>query len=218
MRQEHWVPTRHQHLCSDHFEPSCFEYRWGVRYLRPDAVPTIFPGPGTPPKRPSPGKPPRTPQPEQPPPDTPTASPTTGTPPGPRSHPTGGRPHPFPPTVEPAPSSVPGGSEEPPPVLAYVETVPELFVAPTPHQPLPHAGGAELSAAELLGVVLLLQRKVKVLQQRHRRHCARLEAMEGCSGICAPPRRPGCSRRPACHRTPPAPSPSSAGEAEDALL
>uniref|UniRef100_A0A8C3JVG6 THAP-type domain-containing protein n=1 Tax=Calidris pygmaea TaxID=425635 RepID=A0A8C3JVG6_9CHAR len=43
MRQENWVPTRHQHLCSDHFEPSCFQYRWGVRYLRPDAVPTIFP-------------------------------------------------------------------------------------------------------------------------------------------------------------------------------
>ncbi|NXD88728.1 THAP8 protein, partial [Halcyon senegalensis] len=42
MRQEHWVPTRHQHLCSDHFESSCFQYRWGVRYLRPDAVPTIF--------------------------------------------------------------------------------------------------------------------------------------------------------------------------------
>ncbi|NXX20054.1 THAP8 protein, partial [Podargus strigoides] len=42
MRRENWVPTRHQHLCSDHFEPSCFQYRWGVRYLRPDAVPTIF--------------------------------------------------------------------------------------------------------------------------------------------------------------------------------
>ncbi|NXL40488.1 THAP8 protein, partial [Glaucidium brasilianum] len=42
MRRENWLPTRHQHLCSDHFEPSCFQYRWGVRYLRPDAVPTIF--------------------------------------------------------------------------------------------------------------------------------------------------------------------------------
>ncbi|NXI37153.1 THAP8 protein, partial [Galbula dea] len=42
MGQEHWVPTHHQHLCSDHFEPSCFQYQWGVRYLRPDAVPTIF--------------------------------------------------------------------------------------------------------------------------------------------------------------------------------
>ncbi|XP_074666231.1 THAP domain-containing protein 8-like isoform X2 [Strix aluco] len=43
MRRENWLPTRHQHLCSDHFEPSCFQHRWGVRYLRPDAVPTIFP-------------------------------------------------------------------------------------------------------------------------------------------------------------------------------
>ncbi|ETE59859.1 THAP domain-containing protein 5, partial [Ophiophagus hannah] len=42
MNQEKWAPTKHQHLCSDHFAPSCFEYRWGVRYLKPDAVPTIF--------------------------------------------------------------------------------------------------------------------------------------------------------------------------------
>ncbi|XP_026544871.1 THAP domain-containing protein 8 [Notechis scutatus] len=42
MNQEKWTPTKHQHLCSDHFAPSCFEYRWGVRYLKPDAVPTIF--------------------------------------------------------------------------------------------------------------------------------------------------------------------------------
>uniref|UniRef100_A0A8D0CBA4 THAP-type domain-containing protein n=1 Tax=Salvator merianae TaxID=96440 RepID=A0A8D0CBA4_SALMN len=42
MNQEKWVPTKHQHLCSEHFAPSCFEYRWGVRYLKPDAVPTIF--------------------------------------------------------------------------------------------------------------------------------------------------------------------------------
>ncbi|XP_053123807.1 THAP domain-containing protein 8 [Hemicordylus capensis] len=42
MNQEKWMPTKHQHLCSEHFAPSCFEYRWGVRYLKPDAVPTIF--------------------------------------------------------------------------------------------------------------------------------------------------------------------------------
>ncbi|XP_033014516.1 THAP domain-containing protein 8 [Lacerta agilis] len=42
MNQEKWVPTKHQHLCSDHFAPSCFEYRWGSRFLKPDAVPTIF--------------------------------------------------------------------------------------------------------------------------------------------------------------------------------
>ncbi|XP_034976113.1 THAP domain-containing protein 8 [Zootoca vivipara] len=42
MNQEKWVPTKHQHLCSEHFAPSCFEYRWGARFLKPDAVPTIF--------------------------------------------------------------------------------------------------------------------------------------------------------------------------------
>lgn len=36
------VLTKHQHLCSEHFTSSCFERRWGVRYLKPDAVPTIF--------------------------------------------------------------------------------------------------------------------------------------------------------------------------------
>lgn len=41
---EHWVPSCHQHLCSEHFAPSCFQWRWGVRYLRPDAVPSIFSG------------------------------------------------------------------------------------------------------------------------------------------------------------------------------
>uniref|UniRef100_A0A8D2IPF6 Uncharacterized protein n=1 Tax=Varanus komodoensis TaxID=61221 RepID=A0A8D2IPF6_VARKO len=38
---------------------------------------------------------------------------------------------------------------------------------------------SEGTAAELVEVVMGLQRKVKVLQQRHRRHCAKLEAMEG---------------------------------------
>ncbi|XP_011803958.1 PREDICTED: THAP domain-containing protein 8 isoform X1 [Colobus angolensis palliatus] len=42
MGREHWVPNCHQHLCSEHFTPSCFQWRWGVRYLRPDAVPSIF--------------------------------------------------------------------------------------------------------------------------------------------------------------------------------
>uniref|UniRef100_A0A8D0H8I4 THAP domain containing 8 n=1 Tax=Sphenodon punctatus TaxID=8508 RepID=A0A8D0H8I4_SPHPU len=42
MNQEKWIPTKYQHLCSEHFSPSCFEHRWGVRYLKPDAVPTIF--------------------------------------------------------------------------------------------------------------------------------------------------------------------------------
>ncbi|XP_058564705.1 THAP domain-containing protein 8 isoform X2 [Neofelis nebulosa] len=42
MGHEDWVPSCHQHLCSEHFTPSCFQWRWGVRYLRPDAVPSIF--------------------------------------------------------------------------------------------------------------------------------------------------------------------------------
>ncbi|KAJ6663589.1 hypothetical protein lerEdw1_009668 [Lerista edwardsae] len=58
MNQEKWVPTKHQHLCSEHFAASCFEYRWGVRYLKPDAVPTIFQVPGSPQKRDNPSRPP----------------------------------------------------------------------------------------------------------------------------------------------------------------
>ncbi|KAJ1107146.1 hypothetical protein NDU88_004539 [Pleurodeles waltl] len=42
MNREKMVPTKHQHLCSEHFTSSCFEWRWGVRYLKPDAVPTVF--------------------------------------------------------------------------------------------------------------------------------------------------------------------------------
>lgn len=38
---------------------------------------------------------------------------------------------------------------------------------------------SEVTATELVDVVMGLQKKVKVLQQRHRRHCAKLEAMEG---------------------------------------
>lgn len=37
---------------------------------------------------------------------------------------------------------------------------------------------SEGTTAELVEVVMGLQKKVKVLQQRHRRHCAKLEAME----------------------------------------
>ncbi|XP_060113884.1 THAP domain-containing protein 8 [Heteronotia binoei] len=58
LNQERWVPTKHQHLCSEHFAASCFEYRWGVRYLKPDAVPTIFQTSDTPPKRENPSRPP----------------------------------------------------------------------------------------------------------------------------------------------------------------
>ncbi|XP_053329193.1 uncharacterized protein LOC128503181 [Spea bombifrons] len=43
MNTENFIPTKNQYLCSKHFKPSCFQYRWGVRFLKPDAVPTIFP-------------------------------------------------------------------------------------------------------------------------------------------------------------------------------
>lgn len=42
MKREQWVPTKHQFLCSDHFTPDCFDVRWGIRYLKHTAVPTIF--------------------------------------------------------------------------------------------------------------------------------------------------------------------------------
>lgn len=42
MGREGWTPSRHQHICHEHFTPSCFTMRWGIRYLASDAVPTIF--------------------------------------------------------------------------------------------------------------------------------------------------------------------------------
>lgn len=42
MGRENWVPSRHQYICHEHFAPSCFKVRWGIRYLERDAVPTVF--------------------------------------------------------------------------------------------------------------------------------------------------------------------------------
>ncbi|XP_041090493.1 THAP domain-containing protein 8-like, partial [Polyodon spathula] len=42
MKRENWTPSKHQHLCNEHFTPSCFDLRWGIRYLTSDAVPTVF--------------------------------------------------------------------------------------------------------------------------------------------------------------------------------
>ncbi|KAM9358687.1 THAP domain-containing protein 5-like [Symphorus nematophorus] len=42
MGRENWTPSRHQYICHEHFTPSCFKVRWGIRYLESDAVPTIF--------------------------------------------------------------------------------------------------------------------------------------------------------------------------------
>nr|XP_006642963.1 PREDICTED: THAP domain-containing protein 5 [Lepisosteus oculatus] len=43
MKRENWTPSRHQYLCSDHFTEDSFDMRWGIRYLKHSAVPTIFP-------------------------------------------------------------------------------------------------------------------------------------------------------------------------------
>ncbi|XP_028666940.1 THAP domain-containing protein 5-like [Erpetoichthys calabaricus] len=42
MKRENWVPSKHQYLCSDHFTADSFDIRWGIRYLKHTAVPTIF--------------------------------------------------------------------------------------------------------------------------------------------------------------------------------
>ncbi|XP_032445660.1 THAP domain-containing protein 5 [Xiphophorus hellerii] len=43
MRREEWTPSRHQYLCSEHFTEDCFDIRWGIRYLKNTAIPTLFP-------------------------------------------------------------------------------------------------------------------------------------------------------------------------------
>uniref|UniRef100_A0A1A8UDG9 THAP domain-containing protein 5 n=1 Tax=Nothobranchius furzeri TaxID=105023 RepID=A0A1A8UDG9_NOTFU len=43
MRREEWTPSRHQYLCNEHFTEDCFDIRWGIRYLKSTAIPTIFP-------------------------------------------------------------------------------------------------------------------------------------------------------------------------------
>ncbi|XP_068572907.1 THAP domain-containing protein 5-like [Cebidichthys violaceus] len=43
MRREDWTPSRHQYLCSEHFTEDCFDIRWGIRYLKSTAIPTMFP-------------------------------------------------------------------------------------------------------------------------------------------------------------------------------
>ncbi|XP_067831220.1 THAP domain-containing protein 5-like [Heptranchias perlo] len=51
MKREKWVPTQYQYICSEHFTPDSFEWRWGTRYLKADAVPTFFSFPEQPTKR-----------------------------------------------------------------------------------------------------------------------------------------------------------------------
>lgn len=43
MKRREWTPSRHQYLCSEHFTEDCFDIRWGIRYLKNTAIPTVFP-------------------------------------------------------------------------------------------------------------------------------------------------------------------------------
>ncbi|NWU57584.1 THAP5 protein, partial [Dromas ardeola] len=45
MKRDAWTPSKHQLLCSDHFTPDSLDVRWGIRYLKHNAVPTIFSSP-----------------------------------------------------------------------------------------------------------------------------------------------------------------------------
>ncbi|NXM48373.1 THAP5 protein, partial [Gymnorhina tibicen] len=45
MKRGSWTPSKHQLLCSDHFTPDSLDVRWGIRYLKHTAVPTIFSSP-----------------------------------------------------------------------------------------------------------------------------------------------------------------------------
>ncbi|NWS08590.1 THAP5 protein, partial [Motacilla alba] len=45
MKRSSWTPSKHQLLCSDHFTPDSLDVRWGIRYLKNTAVPTIFSSP-----------------------------------------------------------------------------------------------------------------------------------------------------------------------------
>uniref|UniRef100_A0A250XXH9 THAP domain-containing protein 8 n=1 Tax=Castor canadensis TaxID=51338 RepID=A0A250XXH9_CASCN len=155
MGREHWVPSCHQHLCSEHFTPSCFQWRWGVRYLRPDAVPSIF-------SRAPPAKSSR-------------RSRSAEKPLAP----------PPPPAPEAAPGSPePAGAAAGPVqvvVLAPTSASPEA-AATVLLAPVSAAPGAGVSAqsprAGLRAALGALQRRVRRLQRRHERHQAQLRALE----------------------------------------
>ncbi|XP_007528382.2 THAP domain-containing protein 5 [Erinaceus europaeus] len=42
MKRDSWIPSKYQFLCSDHFTPDSLDIRWGIRYLKQTAIPTIF--------------------------------------------------------------------------------------------------------------------------------------------------------------------------------
>ncbi|KAM4801123.1 THAP domain-containing protein 8 isoform X2 [Urocitellus parryii] len=163
MGREHWVPSCHQHLCSEHFTPSCFQWRWGVRYLRPDAVPSIF-------SRVPPAKSPRrtrsTQKPEAPPPPPPPPAPQEAGLPLESTVAASGPVHVV--VLGPASDSAKAAST----VL--------LTPLPLPSAPAGRRTGVSTQHPRVgLGAVLgALQRRVRRLQRRHQRHQAQLQALE----------------------------------------
>ncbi|XP_070307942.1 THAP domain-containing protein 8 isoform X6 [Odocoileus virginianus] len=160
MGREHWVPSCHQHLCSEHFAPSCFQWRWGVRYLRPDAVPSIF-SRAPPAQRQQSSRSMEKPVVPPPPPlqETPSLAPGPAVPaPGPVQ------------LLMLGPAS--GAPEAP----ATVFLTP-LSLPPAPAGLRPRASAQHPRAG--LGAALgALQRRVRRLQRRHEQHQARLRALE----------------------------------------
>uniref|UniRef100_U3EK89 THAP domain-containing protein 8 n=1 Tax=Callithrix jacchus TaxID=9483 RepID=U3EK89_CALJA len=159
MGREHWVPSCHQHLCSEHFTPSCFQWRWGVRYLRPDAVPSIF-------SRASPAKSQRrtrcTQKPVLPPPP-----------------PQENIPLPQGPAI---PVSGPVHLVVLDPTLVSPETAATMLLTPLAPASTPEESQPEVPAQQAwtgLGAVLgALQRRVQRLQRCQERHQVQLQALE----------------------------------------
>ncbi|XP_032344007.1 THAP domain-containing protein 8 isoform X1 [Camelus ferus] len=155
MGREHWVPSCHQHLCSEHFAPSCFQWRWGVRYLRPDAVPSIF-SRAPPAKRQQNARSAEKPVLPAPPQEATSKSPGSAVPASGPVH-----------LVVLGPAS--GGPEAPATV----------FLTPLPAPKGPRPGVSAQHPRAGLGAALgALQRRVRRLQRRHERHQAQLRALE----------------------------------------
>ncbi|XP_032179641.1 THAP domain-containing protein 8 isoform X1 [Mustela erminea] len=160
MGHEDWEPSCHQHLCSEHFTPSCFQWRWGVRYLRPDAVPSIF-SPAPPAKKQQSSR--STEKPVVPP------SPPEGTPLSPGPAVSVSAPGPVPLVVLGSASGAP-------------EAMTTVFLTPLPPPPAP-AGQqpgvrAQHPLARLDAVLGALRRRVRSLQRRQEQHELRLRALE----------------------------------------
>uniref|UniRef100_A0A673UXD9 THAP domain containing 8 n=2 Tax=Suricata suricatta TaxID=37032 RepID=A0A673UXD9_SURSU len=158
MGHEDWVPSCHQHLCSEHFTPSCFQWRWGMRYLRPDAVPSIFP-PAPPTKKQQSSQSTKKSAVSPSPPD---AAPLSSGPavsaPGP---------------VHLVVLGLPPGSPE---------TAAPMVLSPLPLPPAPAGSRPGVRArhplARLGAVLGALQRRVRRLQRHHEQHQAQLRALE----------------------------------------